>query len=76
MYKVPYSFVGRLIKSVGEDYQVVKRERKYHGCGEEYMVKKREAISSTIYYYNIEAVGWEEYQVGKRTEIFGKKIKI
>ena len=33
---------GKFIKSVGEE--VVKRGRKYHDCGEEYNVEKREAI--------------------------------
>ena len=30
----------RFIKSVGEEYQVVKKERKHHGCGEEFTWKK------------------------------------
>ena len=30
------------IKSVGEEYQVVKGGKKYQGCGEEYNVEKRE----------------------------------
>ena len=32
--------VSRL-KSVGEEYQVVKRGREYHGCGDEYSVEER-----------------------------------
>ena len=41
---------GEFIKSVGEEYQVVKRVRKYYGCGEEYNVEKRERgiISSSL----------------------------
>ena len=43
MYKVPYPF-GEFIKTVGEEYQVVKRGRKYHGCavGKNVMWKKGE----------------------------------
>ena len=37
VYKVPYS---PLFKSVGEEYQVVKRGREFHGCGEEYNVTR------------------------------------
>ena len=35
VYKVPYSTplgVGRFIKSVGEEYKVVERERDFHEC--------------------------------------------
>ena len=38
----------KFIKSVGEEYQVVKMGRKYHGCEEEYNVKKGEEISSSL----------------------------
>ena len=64
MYKVPYSHPpgeGEFFKSVWEEYQVVKRGRKYHGSGEEYNVEKRERGSNIILLYNI-----EEYQAGKR----------
>ena len=44
------------IKSVGEDYQVVKRGREYHGCGDEYNVKKGEGKQYHLP-YKIEAVG-------------------
>ena len=33
------TFLIQFIKSVGEEYPVVKRERKYYGCGEEYCVE-------------------------------------
>ena len=33
---------SKFIKSVGEEYQVGKGGREYHGCGEEYKVEKRE----------------------------------
>ena len=50
VYKVPYSPTLHRgdIKSVGEEYQAVKRE--YLGCGEEYNVEKEtgEAISSSL----------------------------
>ena len=41
---------------IREEYEIVTRGRKYHGCGEEYNVEKGkgEAISSSL---NIEAVG-------------------
>ena len=32
-------FLIQFIKSVGEEYPVVKRGRKYYGCGEEYNVE-------------------------------------
>ena len=32
---------GEFIKSVGEEYQVVKSGRDYHGRGEEYNVEKK-----------------------------------
>ena len=31
---------GKFIKSVGVEYQVVKRAREYQGCGEEKTVEK------------------------------------
>ena len=52
VYKVPYSPTHvEFIQSVGEQYQVM-RGREYHGCGEEYNVKKGrgEAISSSLSY--------------------------
>ena len=45
MYIVPYSHHPGL----GEEYKVVKRGRKYHGCGEEHNVEIRERRSYTIY---------------------------
>ena len=40
VYKVPYSSLGLgVIKSVGEDNQVVKGVREYHGYGKEYNVE-------------------------------------
>ena len=51
---------GKFNKSVGEEYQVVKRGREYHGR------KRGKKRKGKQYYllYNIEAV--EEYQDGKR----------
>ena len=37
--------VGKFIKSVGEEYQVWKRERPYQGHGKEYNVKKRKRVN-------------------------------
>ena len=45
--------MGEFIKSVGEEYQILKWEWEYYGCGEECNEQKeRKAISSS---YNIEA---------------------
>ena len=43
VYKVPYSSLegGKSVKSVGKEYQVVRRGKKYHGCWEEYNVNLR-----------------------------------
>ena len=49
MYKVPFSSRGKFIKSVGEEYQVVKRRKNYYGCGEEYNMEKRERGSNIIF---------------------------
>ena len=71
MYKVPY------LKSVGEEYQVVKRGREYHGCGEQYNLKKRERGSNMIFSMILRLFGrvssWGE---GKGSVNMGKKIKI
>ena len=51
VYKVLIHFPrGEFIKSVGAEFQVVKRGRKYHGCGEayEYIVEKRERGSIIV----------------------------
>ena len=37
------------IKSVGEESQVVKRGREYHGCGEKFIVEKRERGNNIIF---------------------------
>ena len=73
MYKVPFpALLGtRFIKSVEEEYLVVKRGREYHCCEKEYDVEKGKQYHLP---YNIKAV-WKEYQEGKGTEILGKKIK-
>ena len=59
MYEVPCPPPpgGKFDKPVWEEYQVVKREREYHGCLEEYNGEKKgegEAISS---HHDIKAVG-------------------
>ena len=45
-----------VIKSVREEYQVVKRVREYQGCGEEYNVKRGKRKQYHLP-YNIRAVG-------------------
>ena len=47
---------GEFIKSVGEEYKVVKRGMEYHGFEEEYNVEKGKVISSSLP-FNIDAVG-------------------
>ena len=39
---------GAEVKSVGEEYQGVKRRREYEGCGEEYYVVKRGSAAEGI----------------------------
>ena len=50
MYKVSYrpQGPGEFIKSIGEEYKVVKRGRKYYGCGEEFNVERRVRGSNII----------------------------
>ena len=43
----PSSPGGKFIESVGEEYQVVKRGREYHICGEGYNVRKGKVYPST-----------------------------
>ena len=40
---------GEFIKFAWEEYQVVKRGREYHGCGEEYNIEKRKRGSNIIF---------------------------
>ena len=66
-YKVPYSF----IKSSGEEYQVVKRGRKYHGYREEYNVEKKGKGNQYHLSYDIEAVlNW-----GRERKFWGIKSR-
>ena len=79
MYKVLYSPLegGKFIKSVVEEYQVVKREREYHGCGEEFNMEKRKRVSNTIFpmiLRLLERISSVEERKGP--EISGKKTKI
>ena len=64
-----------LIKSVGEEYQIVKRGREYHCCGEEYNMKR--GIGNYIIFPLIlqllERISSGEK--GNGTEISWKKIK-
>ena len=43
----------------------MKRVREYHGCGEEYDVKKGKGEGC-----------WEEYQEGMDTEFWGRKSRL
>ena len=55
--------IPKFIKSFWEEYQVLKRGRKYHGCREEYNVEKGKG-KQYHHPYNIKVVR-EEYKVGK-----------
>ena len=61
---------GKFIKFVGEEYQVVKRGIKYHGCGEKYNVEKRERGSNITFPIILRLFGMEE---GKNGEKFGQE---
>ena len=67
------------IKSVGEEYQVVKRGRTYHGCGEEYNVEKRQRGSNVIFPVILRLLG--RISIGEedgnfREENQGKKMGV
>ena len=66
-FHIPGGGGAEFIKSFGEEYQVVKRERKYHGCG------KGEAISSALLRLLGRISSREE---GKMTKFSGREIKI
>ena len=54
MYKVP----GReFIKSVGQEYQVVKRGKEYNDCAEEYNVELRKVGSNIIFPLKVRLLG-------------------
>ena len=78
MYKIPYpSLLGKFIKSVGIEYQVLKRGREYHGCGEEYNILIREMGCNIIFPIILRLLGRiSSAEVEKGTEIYRKKIKI
>ena len=74
MYKVP----GKIIKSVGKEYQVVKKGREYHGCGgEEYKLEKGKRGNNITFPVIMRLLGRIlSGKKGEGTEISGKKIKI
>ena len=43
--------------SVGEEYQVVKRGREYHGCGEEYNMEERVRGTNIIFIIILRLLG-------------------
>ena len=51
VYKVPYPPFGEGAFNIfwGEEYQVVKRVREYHGCGKENYADMRERRSNIIF---------------------------
>ena len=64
-----------LIKSVWEEYQVLKRGREYHGGGKEYNAEKKEWGSNLIFPKILRMLGRiSSGEKGKK--ISGKKIKI
>ena len=69
LYKVPYSPL------FGEEYQVVKRWKKYHGCREEYNAGNRK--SNIIFPKKLRLLGRiSSGEGGQETEILGKENKI
>ena len=73
----PVSGSGGFIKYIGEEYQIAKRRRKFHGCGEEYNLEKREKGRNIIFPIVFRLLGRiSSGEEGKETEMFGKKIKI
>ena len=52
VYKVSY-----FTKSDREEYQVLKRGRKYHGCEEKYNIYKREIGSNIIFLMILRLLG-------------------
>ena len=71
LYIVPYP-LGGVFKSVGEEYQVVKRGREYHGFGEEYNAEKSERGSNIIFPIILNAV-WKNKEWGRGQKIQGRK---
>ena len=69
-----------VIKSVGEEYQVVKWERDYHGFVEENNVEKRERGSNFIFPMTLRLLGrilsMEGDRNWKKNKWVGKNIKL
>ena len=68
------SYPPFFIMFVGEEYQVVKRGRKYHGCGEEYNVEKMERGNNIIFPNILRLFG--RYKVDKKTKILCQKNQV
>ena len=61
---MPLCRLGRVYEVCWEEFQVVKRGREYHGCGEENNMGKKERGKQYHLTYNIQAFGknikWEK----------------
>ena len=68
---------GEFIKSVGEEYQIVKRGKEYHGCGKEYNVENRVRRSNIIFpmiFMLLKSItSWEE---GRGSKFWGRKSRL
>ena len=64
---------GKFIKSVGEENQILKIGREYHGCGEEYNVKKWERGNYIIFFVKLWLLGRiSSREKGKGRKFWGK----
>ena len=75
--------MGKFIKFLGEDYQVVNRGRKYHGFGGEHNVENMERGSNIIFTIILRLLGRiSSGEKGKRRKflrrksIFSKKMGV
>ena len=61
--------ISKFIKSIREEYQVVKRRKEYHSFGEEYKMKKRERGSNIIFSIIFRLLEEYKREKGKGTKI-------
>ena len=64
-------FLVPFIKSVGEEYQVMKRGKEYYGCEKEYNVEKRERGINIIFPIMLRLLG--RLSSGEEDENFGEE---
>ena len=69
----PLGGTTQFIKSVGEEYQDVKRGREYHGSGEECNVEKRSWESNIIFILIIKPLLGRKSSGGRGRKFWGRK---